>query len=109
LRIPAAEIEHLVTSRVRQWLLDPGIIYQSTRLADPSAQRRLIARAVEIGKNWTELSGTLSAGGRWIRTLGPRRRDDRGLWLGNQHHRAASVGAELLYVGKSAPYGGTRF
>jgi len=27
LRIPAAEIEHLVTSRVRQWLLDPGGIY----------------------------------------------------------------------------------
>jgi len=58
LRIPAAEIEHLVTSRVRQWLLDPGGIYQSTRRADPSAQRRLIARAVEIGKSWTELPGT---------------------------------------------------
>ena len=58
LRIPAAEIEHLVTSRMRQWLLDPGSIYQSTRLADPSAQRRLIARATEIGKSWTELPGT---------------------------------------------------
>jgi site-specific DNA recombinase len=58
LRIPAAEIEHLVTSRVRQWLLDPGGIYQSTRLPDPSAQRRLIARAVEIGKSWPELPGT---------------------------------------------------
>ena len=57
LRIPAAEIEPLVTSRVRQWLLDPGGIYQSTRLPDPSAQRRLIARAVEIGKSWTELPG----------------------------------------------------
>ena len=56
--IPAREIEHLVTSRVRQWLLDPGGIYQSTRLPDPSAQRRLIARAVEIGKSWTELPGT---------------------------------------------------
>ena len=31
---------------------------QSTRLADPSAQRRLIARAMEIGQSWTELSGT---------------------------------------------------
>jgi len=40
LRIPAGEIEHLVTGRVCQWLLDPGNIYQSTRLADPSAQRR---------------------------------------------------------------------
>jgi DNA invertase Pin-like site-specific DNA recombinase len=58
LRIPAAEIEHLVTSRMRQWLLDPGGIYQSTRLADPLAQRRLIARAGEIGKSWTELPGT---------------------------------------------------
>ena len=34
LRIPAAEIEHLVTSRVRQWLLDPSSIYKVTRLAD---------------------------------------------------------------------------
>jgi len=58
LRIPAGEIEHLVTSRVRQWLLDPGGIFESTRLPDPSAQRRLIARAVEIGKSWTELPGT---------------------------------------------------
>src|ERR1700756_669053 len=58
LRIPAGEIEHLVTSRVRQWLLDPCGIYQSTRLPDPSAQRRLIARAGEIGKSWTELPGT---------------------------------------------------
>src|SRR6516162_1448911 len=57
-RIPAAEIEHLVTSLVRQWLLDPGGVYQSTRLADPSTQRRLIARATEIGKSWTELPGT---------------------------------------------------
>jgi hypothetical protein len=58
LRIPAREIEHLVTSRVRQWLLDPSGIYQSTRLPDPLAQRRLIARAVEIGMSWTELPGT---------------------------------------------------
>jgi hypothetical protein len=43
---------------VRQWLLDPGSIYQSTRLADLSAQRRLIARAADIGKSWTELPGT---------------------------------------------------
>src|SRR5690349_1278083 len=28
LRIPAAEVEQLVTSRVRQWLLDPGSIYR---------------------------------------------------------------------------------
>jgi site-specific DNA recombinase len=58
LRIPAAEIEHLVTSRVRQWLLDPGGIYQATRLPDLSAQCRLVAGAAEIGKSWTELPGT---------------------------------------------------
>jgi hypothetical protein len=43
---------------VRQWLLDSGSIYQATRLSDPSTQRRLIARAAEIGKSWTELPGT---------------------------------------------------
>jgi site-specific DNA recombinase len=58
LRIPAGEIEHLVTNRVQQWLLDPGGVYQSTRLPDPAAQRRLIARAGEIGKSWTELPKT---------------------------------------------------
>ena len=55
LRIPAAEIERLVTSRVRQWLLDPGSIYQATRLSDQSAQRRLVVRAAEIAKSWPEL------------------------------------------------------
>ena len=58
LRIPAAEVEQLVTSRLRQWLLDPGNIYQATRLPDLSAQRRLIAGAAEIGKSWPELPGT---------------------------------------------------
>src|SRR6516165_8860979 len=44
LRIPAAEVEQLVTSRVRQWLLGPGSTYQVTQLPDLSAQRRLVAR-----------------------------------------------------------------
>jgi DNA invertase Pin-like site-specific DNA recombinase len=55
LRIPAAEIEQLVTSRVRQWLLDPASIYQATRFSNASAQRRFLARAAEIGKIWPEL------------------------------------------------------
>ena len=57
LRIPAAEIEQLVSSRVHRWLLDPGSIYKSTsaRLADASMQQRLVARAAEIGKHWPEL------------------------------------------------------
>jgi DNA invertase Pin-like site-specific DNA recombinase len=58
LRIPAGEIEYLVTSRVRQWLVDPGSMYQATQLPDLSAQRRLVARASEIGKSWPELPGT---------------------------------------------------
>src|SRR5947208_9334791 len=58
LRIPAAEIEQVVSSRVRQWLLDPGSIYNATRLRDPSAHRRLVARAAEIGKSWPELPRT---------------------------------------------------
>jgi site-specific DNA recombinase len=57
-RIPAGEIEQIVTSRVRRWLLDPGSIYKMTRLWHPSAQRRLMARAAEIGKSWHELPGT---------------------------------------------------
>jgi hypothetical protein len=58
LRIPAAEIEHLVSSRVHRWLLDPGSIYKSTsaRLADASMQQRLVARAADLGKHWPELS-----------------------------------------------------
>ena len=58
LRLPAAEVEQLVISRVRQWLLDPGNIYQATQLPDLSAQRRLVAGAAEIGKSWPELPGT---------------------------------------------------
>src|SRR5215472_5875153 len=55
LRIPAGEMEQAVTSRLRQWLVDPGSVYQAIRLAHPSAQRRLIARAEEIGNSWPEL------------------------------------------------------
>jgi len=58
LRIPAAEVEQLVTSRVRQWLLGPGSTYQATQLPDLSAQRRLVARAAEIGKRWPEWPST---------------------------------------------------
>jgi hypothetical protein len=43
---------------MRQWLVDPGSVYQAIRLADPSAQRRLVARAGEIGKSWPELPAT---------------------------------------------------
>jgi len=40
---------------MRQGLVDPGSVDPAIRLADPSAQRRLIARAEKIGKSWPEL------------------------------------------------------
>src|SRR5215467_11960006 len=60
LRIPAAEIEQLVTRRVRRWLLDPSSIYSATRTRFPelSTQRRLVARAAEISKSWPQLPAT---------------------------------------------------
>ena len=58
LRLPAEAIEQLVTGRVRQWLLDPGSIHAVTQRTDPSAQRRLIARAAELGKSWPQLPAT---------------------------------------------------
>ena len=47
-----------MNSRVRQWLLEPGGIYRTIQLPDLRQQRRLVARASEIGNSWTELSGT---------------------------------------------------
>jgi len=57
LRIPAAEIEQLVSSRLQRWLLDPGNVYKSpsAQLPDASMQQRLVARAADIGKHWPEL------------------------------------------------------
>ena len=57
LRIPAVEIEQLVSGRLHRWLLDPGNIYKSTsgRLVDSSVQQRLLALAADIGKHWPEL------------------------------------------------------
>src|ERR1700738_2005466 len=64
LRIPAAEIEHLVSSRVHRWLLDPGSIYKSTsaRLPDGSMQQRIIARVADIGTRWPGAPGARRAG-----------------------------------------------
>jgi site-specific DNA recombinase len=63
LRIPAAEIEQLVSDRVHRWLLDRGSIDRSTaaRFADPSIEHRRVARAAEIGKHWPELPWPASA------------------------------------------------
>src|SRR6476660_7240338 len=57
LRIPAAENEQLVSSRVHRWLLDPASICKSTAepLPDASRQQWFVARAADIGKRWPEL------------------------------------------------------
>jgi site-specific DNA recombinase len=91
LRIPAAEIEQLVTSRVRQWLLDPGSIHQATRLSDLSTQRQLIARAAAIGKSWPELPGARQRA--FLTVL--MERIDVGANQINIHVRPARIGALL--------------
>jgi site-specific DNA recombinase len=55
MRLPAEAIEQLVNGRLRQWLLDPGSIYPVMHGTDPSAQRRLITRATELGRSWPHL------------------------------------------------------
>ena len=40
---------------MRQWLIEPGRVYQAIRLTDPSVQRRLIPQAEEIGRSWSDL------------------------------------------------------
>jgi len=99
MRLPAAEIEQLVTSRVRQWLVDPGSIYQATRLSDPSVQRRLIARARELGNSWAELSATRQRA--VLTTLVER--IEVGVNQINIHLRPARLGALLDVVAKPWP------
>jgi site-specific DNA recombinase len=98
LRVPAAEIEQLVTSRVRQWLLDPGSIYSVTQRTDPSAQRRLIARAAEIGKSWPQLPATQQR----ALLAGLVERIDIGANQIDIHFRPTRLGA--LFDGPAAPF-----
>jgi len=97
LRLPAEEIEQLVTGRVRQWLLDPGSIYPVTQRTDPSAPRRLIARAAEIGKSWPQLPATRQR----ALLAGLVERIDIGANQIDIHVRARGLGA--LFDGPAAP------
>jgi DNA invertase Pin-like site-specific DNA recombinase len=98
-RIPAAEIEQLVISRLRQWLLDPASMYQATRLFDPSTQRRLIARAAEIGKTWPELPGTRQR----VLLTGLIERIDVGAEQIDIHFRPTRLGAFLDVAASPLP------
>ena len=57
LRIPAVEIDQIVSGRVHRWLPDPGSIYKlnAARLPDSSMRQRLVAQAADLGKRWPEL------------------------------------------------------
>jgi hypothetical protein len=97
LRLPAEAIEQVVTGRMRQWLLDPGSIYPVTQGTDPSAPRRLIARAAEIGKSWPQLPATRQR----ALLAGLVERIDIGANQIDIHVRARGLGA--LFDGPTAP------
>jgi len=97
MRLPAEAIEQLVTGRVRHWVLDPGSMYQATRLFDPSTQRRLIARAAEIGKSWP----LLPAARQRALLAGLVERIDIGTNQIDIHVRARGLGE--LFDGPAAP------
>jgi hypothetical protein len=97
LRLPADEIEQLVTGRVRQWLLDPSSIYPVTQRTDLSAQRRLITRAAEIGNSWPQLPATRQR----ALLAGLVERIDIGANQIDIHVRARGLGA--LFDGPATP------
>jgi hypothetical protein len=96
LRLPAEAIEQVVTGRVRQWLLDPASIYPLTRRTDPSAHRRLVVRARELGNGWPELPATRQR----AFLTGLIERIEAGADQINIHLRPARLGALLDVVAK---------
>ncbi len=58
LRIPAAEIEQIVTDRLCRLLSEPASVLEMIEqaIADPAAQHRLIATADELAHSWSKLS-----------------------------------------------------
>ena len=102
IRIPATEIEQLVTNRVRQWLLDPGSIYQATQRTDLSVPRRLVVRAAEIGKSWPKLPATRQRG---LLTDLIERINIRGDQI-DIHIRTTRLGALLEVAAAPSPSGG---
>ena len=88
-----------MTGRVCRWLLDPGSMYQATRLFDPSTQRRLIARAAEIGNTWPELPGTRQR----VLLTGLIERIDVGAEQIDIHFRPTRLGAFLDVAASPLP------
>src|SRR5258707_7689978 len=58
LRIPAAEIEQIVTNRIRRLLSEPASVFEilQAQSGEPLLQQRLMARAAELAGKWAGMS-----------------------------------------------------
>src|SRR5207253_1120801 len=58
LRIPAAEIEQIVTNRIRRLLSEPASVFEilQAQIAEPILQQNLIARAGELASQFAQMS-----------------------------------------------------
>ena len=58
LRIPAAEIEQLVTNRMRRLLAEPASLFEmlEAQAGEPLLQQNLMARSAELAKEWARMS-----------------------------------------------------
>src|SRR5712672_3181362 len=58
LRIPAAEIEEIVTNRIRRLLSEPASVFEilEAQPAEPLLQQKLMARAAELAGEWPGMS-----------------------------------------------------
>jgi site-specific DNA recombinase len=58
MRIPAAEIEQIVTNRIRQLLSEPASVFAiiEAQATEPRRQQTLIARAAELAQEWDRMS-----------------------------------------------------
>ena len=58
LRLPAAEIEQIVTNRIRRLLADPASVFEiiEAQAGEPLLQQSLMVRATELAAEWTRLS-----------------------------------------------------
>ena len=56
-RIPAANIEALVTGRIRAWLADPVAVLNAVQCCDPDvvAQKKLLNEAAQLAARWRDL------------------------------------------------------
>src|SRR5882724_2981240 len=58
LRVPAAEIEQIVTNRIRRLLSEPASVFEilQGQPGEPLLQQRLMARAAELAGEWAGMS-----------------------------------------------------